>query len=121
MKWFKKVLVIFLLLLFAGSLYPEAQDRIYIEKKDPFIAGLLSVTMMGLGHFYTRDYLEGSLFVLTDLLQKGMIVFLISNFSDKYTDKETDDNVVRWSEMSDTDQGVVVGFIVFMLFDPSFR
>ena len=108
---FKKIIIIIFIILFSGSLYPETNENVCPQKKDPFIAGLLSVTMMGLGHFYTKDYLMGSMFILTDFVQKGLLIFLVMNLNDKYTDE--DDDVVRWTELTDGDKGVVVGFIAF--------
>ncbi len=77
-------------LLFSGSLYPETNEKVCPQKIDPFIAGLLSVPMMGLGHFYTQDYFAGSMFILTDFVQKGLLILLILDLNDRYTDENGD-------------------------------
>ncbi|MBN1898353.1 MAG: hypothetical protein JW827_06220 [Spirochaetes bacterium] len=85
----------------------------YYDEKDPFVAGLLSATMMGLGQFYTKEYTKGSIFVLTDFLQKGMLVWMIVALNDKYTDDENGDQVVEWQEISDGDKAWIIGYIAF--------
>lgn len=56
-KIFLLFLIIILLLHFNGNTYCER-----IEKKDPFLAGVLSWYMPGLGQFYAGEYWKGSIF-----------------------------------------------------------
>lgn len=107
-----KVIIIILLILFSFNLYSEEKEEIYYDEKDPFVAGLLSATMLGLGQFYTKDYLKGSIYVFTDLLQKGMIIYLVTYLSDHYTNDE-DDKIVEWKEINNSDRAIVIGFITF--------
>ncbi len=113
---FNKILITSILILcFTINIYPEIKEGPinYYKEKDPFVAGLLSATMMGLGQFYTKDYLKGSVFVFTDLLQKGMIIYLISYLNNHYTDEDSNDEIVEWKEINNTDRAVVLGFIGF--------
>ncbi len=110
---YKKYIIIILTLVFASRLYPQENKNIHYQKKDPFIAGLLSSAMMGLGQFYTKDYLSGSMFVLNDFIQKGMLILLIANFSDKYTDDDENDTIVEWKEINNVDRGIAIGFAAY--------
>jgi len=78
------------------------------EKKDPFIAGLLSWAWPGMGQFYTQEYAKGSFFLLSDMVQKGLAVYLLFYYSDKYSSAGS---VVRWNDMSSQDRGVVISYI----------
>jgi hypothetical protein len=113
-KQIMKILILCVLCLFVFNLQAETNsNELVYQEKDPFIAGLLSVTMMGLGHFYTKDYLSGSMFVLNDFIQKGLLILLISNFNDKYADGPNNDKVVKWNEVTDTDKAIVIGFAAY--------
>jgi len=117
MLFYKRIIIISLILIITLSLYAEKpstnNNNIDYLKKDPFIAGLLSAAMMGLGQFYTKDYLSGSMFVLNDFIQKGLLVLLIANFSDKYTNDEQGDQVVEWQEINKVDKGIAIGFVAY--------
>lgn len=78
------------------------------ERKDPFIAGLLSWTWTGLGQFYTQEYAYGSLFLFADLMQKGFLLYMIFYYSDKY--KTQDDDIVKWQNLTKRDRGVLIGY-----------
>ncbi len=118
---YKKYIIIILVILFAASLYSQenhsqenqSQENkdIQYHKKDPFIAGLMSAFMMGLGQFYTKDYLSGSMFVLNDFIQKGMLILLVANFSDKYTDEE--EKMVRWQKINTVDKVIAISFAAY--------
>ena len=113
---YKKFIILVLILLFFTNLYSQNtnnNNNIQYHKKDPFIAGLLSATMMGLGQFYTKDYLSGSMFVLNDFIQKGMLILLIANFGDKYTNEEENDQIVEWKEINNVDKGIAIGFAAY--------
>ncbi|MDD5065932.1 MAG: hypothetical protein PHF84_02675 [bacterium] len=112
MKKIIKSGVIIFLILVVGINCSFCKDTAYFEEKDPFVAGFLSATMLGLGQFYVKDYTKGSIFVLVDLVQKGMLIWMASALNDKYTNGQ-DDNIVKWNELTDTDQGLILGFVAF--------
>ncbi len=83
------------------------------EPKDPFVAGLLSWSWTGLGQFYTQNYARGSLFLATDIAQKGLLVYMIFYYSDKY---RSGNDIVRWEDISARDRGIIIGYIFSILF-----
>lgn len=93
------------------------EERSYLftdepEKKDPFVAGLLSWSCSGLGHFYAQEYTWGSFFLVTDIAQKGLFVYLLFYYSDKYSDKG---GIVKWQDMERKDRAVIIGFVFSVL------
>lgn len=92
----------------ASSFFIDEPDR-----KDPFIAGVLSWVWPGLGQFYTQDYGAGSLFLLADLVQKGLLVYGAFYYSDKYS--SSDNKVVRWQDMHGRDQTIIIGYVFSVL------
>lgn len=90
-------------------------NKLQYRYKDPFIAGLLSVPMWGVGQFYAGEYTKGSLFVFGDLVYKGMLLGLIIKLNNNYTSKVNGDNEVDWSELSSNDRFLVVGYVVSYL------
>jgi hypothetical protein len=92
----------------SGSLLLDEPD-----KKDPFVAGLLSWSWTGLGQFYTQDYKRGSLFLMTDIAQKGLLVYLILHYSNKYSGHSG--NIVKWQDMSGSDKGLIISVIFSIL------
>jgi hypothetical protein len=90
----------------AGGMGPYAFD--FPERKEPFVAGLLSWSWPGLGQFYTQDYAQGSFFLLADLIQKGLLIYLISYYSDKYTRER--DQVVEWKSMEAQDKTIIIAY-----------
>ncbi len=113
MRWCKYIFIIFLNLILLNNIVVSSEDYEYYDEKDPFIAGLLSATMMGLGQFYTKEYTKGSIFVLTDFIQKGTLIWMIVALNEKYTDKEKGDQVVEWREITNTDKTLIIGYLVF--------
>ncbi len=109
------IITIFVLLFYITLLFipPVNADYSYQDEKDPFIAGLLSAGMMGLGQFYTKEYTKGSLFVLADLVQKGSLILLIINFNDKYTNDEEGDSIVKWDEIHLSDKILILSYLAF--------
>ncbi|HON78622.1 MAG TPA: hypothetical protein PK544_09050 [Spirochaetota bacterium] len=83
------------------------------ERKDPFIAGLLSWSWSGLGQFYTQSYTRGSLFLAADIAQKGLLIYGIFYYSDKYSGE--DGNIVKWKNISNRDKGIIIGYLFSML------
>lgn len=88
-------------------------QTVYYDEKDPFVAGLLSATMLGLGQFYVKQYTKGSIFVLLDLVQKGMLIWMVSALNERYTARDGSDSIVEWKELTDGDQALVLGFVAF--------
>ena len=87
-KIIKNMIISIIILIFSIHFLKAGQTNStnypYYQEKDPFIAGLLSATMLGLGQFYVKEYTKGSIFVLTDLVQNGMLIWLITNFNERY-------------------------------------
>lgn len=83
------------------------------ERKDPFVAGLLSWSWSGLGQFYTQNYARGSLFLMTDIFQKGLFVYGLFYYTEKYHD--SDDDVVRWNDITRRDRGVIIGYFFSLI------
>jgi hypothetical protein len=101
----------------AGEKDADSRFNLFIdepERKDPFVAGLLSWAWPGLGQFYAQDYATGSLFLFADLAMKGLLVFMLFHYSDKYHSGSGD--VVRLQDMEEKDKGIIVGYIFSMLF-----
>jgi TM2 domain-containing membrane protein YozV len=57
-------------------------------RKDPFVAGLLSWFMMGVGQIYAQEYWKGSLFIAASLTNKILLVLLLSHINSKYGSSE---------------------------------
>ncbi len=83
------------------------------ERKDPFVAGLLSWSWSGLGQFYTQNYGRGSLFLMTDILQKGLFVYGLFYYTEKYSN--SDDDVVRWNDIAKRDRGIIIGYLLSLI------
>lgn len=83
------------------------------ERKDPFIAAVLSWTWSGLGQFYTQNYTKGSAFLLADLAEKGALLYMLFYISDKYSKK---DEGVQWSSIDKKDQSIVIGLLCSIFF-----
>ncbi len=83
------------------------------ERKDPFIAGVLSWSWSGLGQFYTQNYKKGSAFLLADIAEKGLLVHMLFYISDKYSSSNQE---VSWSDISRRDQTIVVGLLFSIFF-----
>jgi TM2 domain-containing membrane protein YozV len=93
---------------------PGTQDAFpYVPQyKDPFIAGVLSWSWTGLGQFYAQDYAKGSLFLVADMSQKGLFLYMLFHLSDKY---QSNDEIISWTEMSTQDRGVILGLAFSIL------
>jgi hypothetical protein len=94
----------------------ETSDSFLIdepERKDPFIAGLLSWSWNGLGQFYTQNYTRGSFFLAADIAQKGLLIYGIFYYSDKYSGD--DGNIVKWKNISNRDKSIIIGYLFSML------
>ncbi len=83
------------------------------ERKDPFVAGLLSWSWSGLGQFYTQNYGRGSFFLMVDILQKGLFVYGLFYYTEKYS--SSDDDVVRWNDIAKRDRGIIIGYFFSLI------
>ncbi len=90
-------------------------NKLQYRYKDPFIAGLLSVPMWGIGQFYAGEYTKGSFFVFGDLVYKAMLLGLIIKLNNNYTSKVSGDSEVDWGELSSNDKVLVIGYVVSYL------
>jgi hypothetical protein len=79
-----------------------------VSRKDPLLAGVLSWSCWGLGHFYAQEYTRGSLFALADLAYKGLLVGLVIKISEKYG---KGDQRVSWSRLEGGDRALVIGYL----------
>lgn len=80
-------------------------------RKDPFIAGLLSWFMMGVGQIYVHEYWKGSLFIAADLTNKILLILLVSHINSKYG--STDEVVnVNWSSFDTGTKVLIIGYLV---------
>jgi len=85
-------------------------NRYRYKYRSPFLAGLLSSTMWGMGQMYSGEYTRGSLLVFGDLIYKGLLVGLILKLNNRYS--AGGDDSVRWAEFSATDKGLVIGYVI---------
>ncbi len=82
------------------------------HRKDPFVAGVLSWSWTGLGQFYAQDYAKGSLFLMSDMAQKGLFLYMLFHLSDKY---QSEGEIVNWTDMSVQDRGLIIGLTFSIL------
>lgn len=82
------------------------------QRKDPFVAGVLSWSWTGLGQFYAQDYAKGSFFLMADMAQKGLFLYMLFHLSDKY---QSEDEIINWTDMSVQDRGMIIGLTFSIL------
>jgi hypothetical protein len=78
--------------------------------KDPFIAGLLSWFMMGVGQIYAQEYWKGSLFIAASLTNKVLLVLLLSHINSKYGSEEQIVSV-DWNSFDAGTKVLIVAYI----------
>jgi TM2 domain-containing membrane protein YozV len=78
--------------------------------KDPFIAGLLSWFMMGVGQIYAQEYWKGSLFISASLTNKVLLVLLLSHINSKYGSEEQIVSV-DWNSFEAGTKVLIVAYI----------
>ncbi len=83
-----------------------------VERKDPFVAGLLSWFMMGIGQIYCKEYTRGSLFIALDLVDKTAMVLLISYINTKYTPGEGEIIYLNWKAFDNSTKLLVVSYVL---------
>jgi TM2 domain-containing membrane protein YozV len=79
--------------------------------KDPFIAGVLSWFMMGVGQIYAGEYWKGSLFIAASLTNKILLVLLLNHINSKYGSSDQIVNV-NWSTFDTSTRVLIVLYIV---------
>ncbi len=85
---------------------------VYQDRKDPFIAGILSWKMPGLGQVYTKKYYKGSKFMLGSIILKAWGFYLYQDLEEKYGEKSFG---ITWKELSKNDKNLVLTYGVFYL------
>ncbi len=93
---------------------PASETRMHYMRKDPFLAGVLSWPMWGVGHMYAGDYTTGSLLIFGDLVYKALLVGLSAKIINKYTvpgERES----VSWHQLDSFDRSLVISYAVTYL------
>jgi hypothetical protein len=81
------------------------------QRKDPFVAGLLSWFMMGVGQIYVREYWKGSLFIAANFTNKILLILLINHINTRYGSSDESVNV-DWSSFDPVTKFLIVGYLV---------
>lgn len=79
-------------------------------EKDPFIAGLLSWFMMGMGQIYAHEYTKGSIFIAADLASKASLILLISHINTKYHPSGNGVINIDWKSFDNNTRFLVVSY-----------
>jgi hypothetical protein len=88
---------------------------LYPREKDPFLAGLLSWFMMGVGQIYVQEYTKGSLFIAADLVDKASLILLISHINKKYSPDGTELIYINWRDFSPGTKVLILSYISISL------
>jgi hypothetical protein len=83
-------------------------------RKDPFVAGVLSWFMMGVGQFYCREYTKGSLFMAADLVDKASLILLVSHINNKYS-PESGTAIINWASFDDGTKILILAYLATSL------
>jgi hypothetical protein len=89
---------------------PEYLRKSLPAWKDPFIAGVLSWFMMGIGQIYCREYTKGSLFIAADLADKASLIFLVSHINNKYS-PESGTAIINWGSFNDGTKILIIAYL----------
>jgi hypothetical protein len=84
------------------------------SRKDPFIAGVLSWFMMGVGQFYCREYTKGSLFMAADLVDKASLILLVAHVNNKYS-PESGAATINWASFEDGTKILILAYLATSL------
>jgi hypothetical protein len=79
--------------------------------KDPFLAGLLSWFMMGVGQIYAKEYTKGSIFIAAGLVDKVALILLLSHINSRYGSSEEIVSV-DWKSFDNTTRTLVISYLV---------
>jgi len=80
-------------------------------EKDPFVAGLLSWFMMGIGQIYAQEYTKGSLFIAAGVLNKTALVFLISHINNKYAPSGDEIINANWQSFDNRTRTLIITYL----------
>ncbi len=80
------------------------------KAKDPFIAGLLSWFMMGVGQIYVQEYTKGSIFIAADLIDRVSLVLLIGHINKTYSPSDDQIINVNWGEFSTGTKVLIISY-----------
>jgi hypothetical protein len=80
------------------------------SEKDPFIAGLLSWFMMGMGQIYAHEYTKGSIFIAANLASKLSLVLLISHINTKYSPGGNEIINIDWKSFDSSTKFLIIGY-----------
>jgi hypothetical protein len=80
-------------------------------RKDPFIAGLLSWFMMGVGQIYVHEYTKGSVFIAVDLTNKVLLLLLISHINSKYSPDSDEIVNVDWNSFDSGTKFFIIAYL----------
>ena len=92
------------------KLKKKNQRYIYLDRKDPFVAGLLSWKMPGLGQIYNKEYYKGSKFILGSLILKTWGIYIYQDLAAKY--KESDSGI-SWQTLEENDKNLILTYGIF--------
>lgn len=79
-------------------------------EKDPFIAGLLSWFMMGMGQIYAHEYTKGSVFITANVASKLALVLLISHINTKYSPGGNEIINIDWKSFDNNTKFLVISY-----------
>jgi hypothetical protein len=96
-----------------GSIAREEQELTPMGK-DPFIAGLLSWFMLGIGQIYCREYTKGSLFIAAGFLDKVALILLVSHINDQYA-PSSGTATINWSSFEDGTKAMILVYLAASL------
>jgi len=92
------------------SLYETGKPSLPGEK-DPFIAGLLSWFMLGIGQIYVQEYTKGSLFIAAGFVDKAALVLLISHINTKYAPSDNEIVNINWKSFDGSTKFLVISYL----------
>lgn len=82
----------------------------YYKQKDPFIAGLLSWFMMGVGQIYVQEYTKGSLFIAANMIDKTSLILLISHINNKYASSSGETIYINWKQFNTGTKFLIISY-----------
>lgn len=96
----------------AGGLHLYADgDAPLPPPKDPFVAGLLSWFMLGVGQIYAKEYTKGSLFIAASLVDKLALILLVSHINSTYGSEERI-VYVDWQAFDSSTRALIITYLV---------